>query len=315
MAPTAITTAGLEATISVKSQPILVVGSLSSAQDGSYQSLISELTSSGHDVEKQLLDRITDNATILPGSHFSAVYLHLAPSDFIGLSNQLASFLTNMAAALTPQGTLNVSYPPNDYLPTLSAEISGVGFRLQSSSSSSLIAQKSTSPAATSGASVSLRSRRAPLTDEQKAVKKAAIWAVSPASSSTIDAESLLTPEDRVRPIPTCEPLDTSGAVRRKRACKGCTCGLAEFEAEEVARNPVVVLDTAADNDGGAVRTMSKEDREKLRLAALNAGKATSSCGSCFLGDAFRCAGCPYLGLPPFQPGQKVEIDAGMDDI
>ena len=200
-----------------------------------------------------------------------------------------------MAAALAPQGTLNVSYPPNDYLPTLSTEISAVGFRVQSSSSSTLIAQKSTSPA-TSGASVSLRSRRAPLTGEQKAAKKAAIWAVSPASSSTINAESLLTPEDRVRPIPICEPPDTSGAIRRKRACKGCTCGLAEFEAEEAARNPVVVLDTAADNDGGAVRTMSKEDREKLRQAALNAGKATSSCGSCFLGDAFRCAGCPYLG-------------------
>lgn len=61
MAPTAVTAAGLEATISVKPQPILVVGSLSSAQDGSYQSLISELTSSRNDVEKQLLDRITGN--------------------------------------------------------------------------------------------------------------------------------------------------------------------------------------------------------------------------------------------------------------
>lgn len=234
-------------------------------------------------------------ATILPRSHFSAVYLHLAPSDFIGLSNQLSSFLTNMVAALAPQGILNISYPPNDYLPTLSAEISAVGLNVQSSGSSSLIAQKPTSPAAP-GASVSLRTRRAPLTTEQKAAKKAAIWAVSPASSSTIDSESLLTPEDRVRPTPTCAPADASGAIRRKRACKGCTCGLAEFEAEEAARTPVVVLDTSVDNDGGAVRTMSKEDREKLRQAALNAGKATSSCGSCYLGDAFRCAGCPYLG-------------------
>lgn len=63
MAPTAITNPQQAATISLKldPQPILVVGSLSSAQDGSYQSLISDLVSRGRDVEKQLLDRITDN--------------------------------------------------------------------------------------------------------------------------------------------------------------------------------------------------------------------------------------------------------------
>ena len=40
----------------------------------------------------------------------------------------------------------------------------------------------------------------------------------------------------------------------------------------------------------------------------LETGQIQSACGSCYLGDAFRCAGCPFRGKPAFEPGDKVKL-------
>ncbi|KAF8341315.1 cytokine-induced anti-apoptosis inhibitor 1, Fe-S biogenesis-domain-containing protein [Cantharellus anzutake] len=334
---------------------VLVIGSLNTAQDGTYQSLISDLTAS-HDnnVEKLLFDRIIDQAAPLVASSLDEIHVLLSDSDYRKLLiPHFETFLSTLHSSLAPSGTICIINPAPSVLQSVSSQLAASGFTISSQTPSLLTAKKPSSAAAslkvkTTAAgvvelsnstppSVTLRNRRN--IDPSRKAKAAAIWAVSLASAATIDPDTLLTPEDRARPIPTCEPPSSADgrAVKRKRACKGCTCGLAELEAEEEEaaaahyqqqQQPVVVLDTRADNEGGLIKEMSLSDREKLKIAAQNAGKATSSCGSCFLGDAFRCAGCPYRGeclylglthfflrLPAFEPGQKVEIDFGMDDF
>ncbi|KAH6627104.1 cytokine-induced anti-apoptosis inhibitor 1, Fe-S biogenesis-domain-containing protein [Chaetomium sp. MPI-SDFR-AT-0129] len=110
-----------------------------------------------------------------------------------------------------------------------------------------------------------------------------------------IDEDTLLTEEDLRRPIqqpPECQPQPG----KKRRACKDCTCGLAaRMEAEDKARR------AKADN----ALKLKSEDLNELDFTVQ--GK-TGSCGSCYLGDAFRCSDCPYIGLPAFKPGEEVKI-------
>jgi hypothetical protein len=89
-----------------------------------------------------------------------------------------------------------------------------------------------------------------------------------------IDEDDLLDEEDLKRPDQAS--LRVCGTTGKRKACKGCSCGLAE------------------ELDSGNPKITKKS--------------FTSSCGSCYLGDAFRCASCPYLGMPAFKPGEKIQL-------
>lgn len=67
-----------------------------------------------------------------------------------------------------------------------------------------------------------------------------------------------------------------------RKACDNCSCGRAEMEAAE---------------------SRGEEKKEAPK----------SDCGNCSRGDAFRCAGCPYLGKPAFKSGEE-HLVLNLDD-
>ncbi|KAF9263659.1 DUF689-domain-containing protein [Marasmius fiardii PR-910] len=306
--------------ISVKG-PALAIGSLSTAQDGKYQSLINDLQGS-RTVEREMLDRLVDGATTLTPSTYTSVHVTLTESEYKDLLPNLSTLLAELVKGMTPHGTLHLFGITPELKQSQSSTISNViseltlsGFVILTESDNSIIAQK---PGPQISAPLSLKRKLAkpkPKSNSADLAAKKALWALSSGPlTPTIDPDSLLTASDKKRPVPTCEPINAGAAPRRKRACKGCTCGLAELEEEEARAglSKVVLLDGS---EGGGTVEVGRGEKERLLAAAKAAPKATSSCGSCFLGDAFRCASCPYLGLPAFKPGEKVEIDFGMDDI
>ncbi|KAK6630776.1 hypothetical protein RUM44_002945 [Polyplax serrata] len=97
------------------------------------------------------------------------------------------------------------------------------------------------------------------------------VWKVTDTmDDDLIDEDNLLSEEDLKKPDPSS--LRVCGTTGKRKACKNCTCGLAE------------------------------------ELAGEKAPPKPSSCGNCYLGDAFRCSTCPYLGMPAFKPGEKIQI-------
>lgn len=103
-------------------------------------------------------------------------------------------------------------------------------------------------------------------------------WKLSSNDDEDMIDEDELLGEDEKRAAPA--PVDKSDCSTSKKACKNCSCGRAEAEAAG----------------------------EKVQLTQEMLDNPQTNCGSCALGDAFRCAGCPYRGLPAFEPGKKITL-------
>lgn len=110
-------------------------------------------------------------------------------------------------------------------------------------------------------------------------------WASGAAAALPGAAKVELINEDELLgEVPAPVGKGKSDCSTAPKACANCTCGRKELEEK-----------------------VGAEEAKKR----LEEGKERSSCGSCYLGDAFRCATCPYRGLPAFKPGTKVELDGG----
>lgn len=102
--------------------------------------------------------------------------------------------------------------------------------------------------------------------------------ATLPGMTATINEDELL--EDVPKPV----GKGKSDCSSQPKACANCSCGRKELEDK-----------------------VGAEEAKKR----LEQGKERSACGSCYLGDAFRCETCPYRGLPAFKAGSKVQLVDG----
>ena len=142
-------------------------------------------------------------------------------------------------------------------------------------------------PAMEVGASAPLQSTKSASTSAPVAT-----WKMNTddlAEDDLVEEDTLLNDGLSIQPM-SCDPHGESKGGGKRRACKNCSCGLAELEASQASEN--------------------KEDAIKQFKTSQNSG-----CGNCSKGDAFRCASCPFLGKPSFKPGQEKLILSVGDDI
>ncbi|XP_048211472.1 anamorsin [Perognathus longimembris pacificus] len=203
------------------------------------------------------------------------------PVETAVVNNSKARTASKLCSALTLSGLVEVKELQREALSP--EEMQSAQEHLGASSDSLLSVQiTGKKPNFEVGSSTQLKlsiSKKSPSVKPAVDPAAAKLWTLSAndmedGSVDLIDSDELLDPEDLKKPDPASLRAPSCGEGKKRKACKNCTCGLAEELEKE--------------------KSKSQSSQPK------------SACGNCYLGDAFRCASCPYLGMPAFKPGEQV---------
>lgn len=207
------------------------------------------------------------------------------------ISDLQQSSLHSLYNATKPDGTVKIHFKSGE-TENLKDLYTIAGFKEESSGDSSVVLKK---PSWAGKGVATLKKKPTNTTtvkidaNDSGEVKKAnpfAQFSTQAKNEDLINEDNLLDNEIEYNKLGNDESCST-----KPKACANCSCGRAELEALEESKE--------------------KEGIEKK----IETGKVASSCGNCYLGDAFRCGSCPYKGLPAFKPGDKVKLDLSKDGL
>jgi anamorsin len=204
--------------------------------------------------------------------------------------------LAALRKVLTLGGSVSITAPAGSDAKALSSELTLAGFvGAIASEEAGAVLVKATAPTFKAGAAAKFvpkpKASAAPATSAFS--EKVTTWSAASAGGADdlIDEDSLLE-GDSVPAASKAPKSDAGGCGPKRKACANCSCGRKEEEEK------ALMLEGAA------------ADVAARPQAPIN----KSACGNCYKGDAFRCAGCPFLGKPAFKPGQEGEIMLSMAD-
>lgn len=262
-------------------------------------------------VHRQVLDRLIAGKAPLPSNTYSIIHIapQSSPSSSISLDSKTLQLLYD---SLVPGGVLSGAMDLQAQ--TLDAIMAGFlqtpdGLAYNKPDAGSSVASISRKPASARSKGTSNRlplfKRSLPSSSNSTTVKLSLddLNDLDDDDLDLVDENSLLD-SSLSKPIsipPQCAP--EAGSKKRRKACKDCTCGLKELELQE--------QEAQLAKQASTVVTLNLDEEIDFTVP----GKTGGSCGSCALGDAFRCDGCPYLGLPPFKPGEIVNIASIRSDF